>query len=77
MRMKRHPGAASTGARTGIADGPNLIEPAPAAQVPQIYLLRLRSLRGGEDVGRLRAILKVLLRGYGLKCLSIELEARR
>jgi hypothetical protein len=43
----------------------------------RVYLLRLRSLHGGDDIGRLRAILKILLRHYGMRCLSVEEEAQR
>jgi hypothetical protein len=38
-----------------------------------IFVLRLRSLRG-DDVRRLRALLKVLLRRYGWRCVSLEQE---
>jgi hypothetical protein len=38
-----------------------------------IYLLRLTS-PGGEDIRRLRWVLKTLLRRFGLRCISIESE---
>jgi hypothetical protein len=38
-------------------------------------VLRVRFLRGGNDIARLRACLKTMLRHWGLRCLSIE-EAR-
>jgi hypothetical protein len=41
----------------------------------QIYVLRLRSLRG-DDIHALRAILKALLRKYGWRCVSVEREPR-
>jgi hypothetical protein len=37
--------------------------------------LRLRS-RHGDDIRKLRAILKALLRRLGLRCISIEIEVR-
>jgi hypothetical protein len=46
------------------------------ATTQAVYVLRLRSLRGGDDIGRLRALLKVLLRHFGFRCLSIEPEPR-
>jgi hypothetical protein len=39
-----------------------------------IYIIRLRALPGVDAVQALRAALKTLLRRYGLKCLSIEVE---
>lgn len=39
-----------------------------------IFLVRLRALPGVDAVRTLRAALKTLLRKYGLKCLSIEVE---
>jgi hypothetical protein len=38
------------------------------------FLLRLRALPGVDGVRALRAALKTLLRCYGLKCLSVEIE---
>jgi hypothetical protein len=49
--------------------------PNPQAPVLPVYLLRLQSLRG-DDVRKLRWLLKELLRRHGFRCLSIE-EARR
>jgi hypothetical protein len=40
-----------------------------------IYLVRLESLRG-DDIRRLRWLLKALLRRLGLRCLSVEEERR-
>jgi hypothetical protein len=40
-----------------------------------VYLLRLQSLCG-DDIRRLRWLLKALLRRLGLRCLSIEEEAQ-
>jgi hypothetical protein len=42
-----------------------------------VYLLRLQSLRGPNEIRRLRAVLKALLRRLGLRCISIEIEAQR
>jgi hypothetical protein len=41
-----------------------------------IYLLRLTS-PGGEDIRRLRWVLKRLLRQFGLRCISIEIEKEK
>jgi hypothetical protein len=38
-----------------------------------IFVLRLRSVRG-EDIHHLRALLKVLLRWHGWRCVSLEQE---
>jgi hypothetical protein len=40
-----------------------------------VYVLRLESLRG-DDIRRLRWLLKALLRRLGLRCISIEPEGR-
>ena len=39
-----------------------------------VFLVRLRALPGVDAVRALRAALTVLLRRFGLKCLSIEVE---
>jgi hypothetical protein len=39
-----------------------------------IYVLKLESLRG-DDIRRLRWLLKEILRRHQLKCVSIEIEA--
>jgi hypothetical protein len=39
-----------------------------------IFLVRLRALPGVDGVRALRAALKVLLRRFGLRCLSIDVE---
>jgi hypothetical protein len=44
---------------------------APRQHRRSIYLLRLESLRG-DDIRRLRLLLKALLRRLGLRCLSVE-----
>jgi hypothetical protein len=36
-----------------------------------VYVLRLQSLHG-DDIRRLRLLLKALLRRHGLRCLSVE-----
>ena len=41
-----------------------------------VYLIRVRSTRSGDDIRKLRWILKTLLRRFGLRCISIEIEAR-
>ena len=47
------------------------------AEVPRpfIYTARLQS-RSGADIHALRAILKVLLRKFGWRCVSIENEGK-
>jgi hypothetical protein len=47
-----------------------------AADRPRRYLLQLQS-QGDDDLHRLRALLKVLLRQYGLRCVSIEELCKR
>jgi hypothetical protein len=76
---KKYPGAegAAPGARkSNSQSAPNnpIIEPTQALASP-VYLLRLRSIRGGNEIGRLRAALK-LLRAFGFRCLSIGEERR-
>ena len=44
-----------------------------AKRTRQIYHLRLQST-GGDDIRHLRAILKILLRCYRLRCISIAEE---
>jgi hypothetical protein len=39
-----------------------------------IFLVRLRALPGVDAVQSLRAALKVLLRRFGLQCVSVEEE---
>lgn len=39
-----------------------------------VFLVRLRALPGVDGVKALKAALKTLLRRYGLKCLSVEVE---
>jgi hypothetical protein len=39
-----------------------------------VFLVRLRALPGVDAVRALRAALKVLLRRYGLQCVSVEIE---
>ena len=45
----------------------------PNRRDSRVYLLRLQS--GADDTRRLRALLKVLLRRFGMRCLSITEEA--
>ena len=81
MRKQQDPGAGqSAGARTTRSNkqkSPVNIEAAPPAQVSPVFVLRVRFVRGGNDVSRLRAILKSLLRHWGLRCVSIVEEAWR
>jgi len=46
---------------------------AAPTQAPSIYVLRLQSPRG-DDIRRVRLLLKMLLRSYQLRCLSVEEE---
>jgi hypothetical protein len=79
-KKKKNPGAlgAAAGARTRSSDaekfGIRNSEPAPARQGPSVYVLRLVSPRG-DDIRRLRLLLKLLLRRYQLRCLSVTEEA--
>jgi len=78
MHTNKYPGAVvSTGARAKTrASSPN-IESVPLAQAPSpVFVLRVQFVRGGSEVARLRAILKTLLRHWGLRCISIEPEAQ-
>jgi hypothetical protein len=43
-------------------------------QGTQVFIVRLHALPGVDGVRALRAALKTLLRRYGLKCVSVELE---
>jgi hypothetical protein len=40
----------------------------------RIFVLRLRAPRDSSGIRKLRFLLKRLLRGYGLRCLSVEEE---
>jgi hypothetical protein len=48
----------------------------PAELGGPVFVIRLRG-NGDDDVRKLRWILKILLRRYGLRCLSITQEAAR
>jgi hypothetical protein len=39
-----------------------------------IYVLKLKAPRDNSGIRKLRFLLKRLLRGYGLRCLSVEEE---
>jgi hypothetical protein len=39
-----------------------------------VFVIRLRALPGVDGVRALKAALKTLLRRYGLRCLSVEVE---
>jgi hypothetical protein len=39
-----------------------------------VFIVRLRALPGVNGIQALRAALKALLRRYGLKCVSVEVE---
>jgi hypothetical protein len=51
--------------------------PQPRQRRRPIYLLRLQSLRGADDIRRLGLLLKALLRRHELRCISIEIEGPR
>ena len=42
-----------------------------------VFLVRLRALPGVDAIRALRAALKVLLRRFGLQCVSVEEEAEQ
>jgi hypothetical protein len=46
----------------------------PAETTQAVFVLRLRAQRGVDAVYALRRALKYLLRGCGLRCLSVEEE---
>jgi hypothetical protein len=74
MEKKECPGAgAAAGARSSdnAEKADRNSQTAPATQA--VYVLRLQSPRG-EDIRRLRLLLKRLLRRYELRCLSVEEE---
>jgi hypothetical protein len=74
MRRKECPGAAAGARRNRDAEkADSNSQTAPATQAPSVYVLRLQSPRG-DDIRRLRLLLKLLLRRYELRCLSIEEE---
>ena len=65
----------AAGARRSSANKQKSVDK-PTLLSTQVYVLRLRSLRS-DDIRRLRWLLKALLRRLGLRCLSVEREARR
>jgi len=77
MRKNRNPGAVATAAgararKTSSATNRRTLAPPQAPSVP-VYVLRLQSPRG-DDIRRIRLLLKLLLRSYELRCLSVEVE---
>jgi hypothetical protein len=77
---KKNPGGAVCAARqeskcTSVATNKRTLAP---AQARSIYVLRLISTapQHGDDIRRLRWLLKRLLRGLGLRCLSVEEETQ-
>jgi hypothetical protein len=73
--IKKNPGSLGVAAGARIRSsaekfGTRNNEPAPARQAPSVYVLRLVSPRG-DDIRRLRLLLKLLLRRYQLRCLSV------
>jgi hypothetical protein len=70
--QNRNPGAvrAAAGARS------RKIATHTRAAAPTQYVLRLQSLRG-DGIRELRQALKRMLRSFGLRCISIEIEVRR
>jgi hypothetical protein len=76
MKKKERPGAGAGARRNKDAEKfVSSSESAPATQAPSVYVLRLESPRG-DDIRRLRLLLKLLLRRYELRCLSVEQEPR-
>jgi hypothetical protein len=79
MQHKETPGAvlSARGAKANDKDiRSNAISGRP--QAPPIYLIRLRSPRGDSSIRELRQVLKILLRRFNWRCVSIvEEEARR
>jgi hypothetical protein len=47
----------------------------PLSKKNPVYILRVQSQRG-DDIRRLRRLLKVLLRAHGWRCLGAEPEVR-
>jgi hypothetical protein len=77
MRRKECPGAGAGARRNRDAETfARNSQTAPPTQAPSVYVLRLESPRG-EDIRRLRLLLKLLLRRYELRCLSVEQEPQR
>ena len=76
---RENPGAVGTGATRSRASQnyAHHNEPPTNEQDYPIYLIRVRSTRNGDDIRKLRAILKTLLRRFGFRCVSIVEEARR
>jgi hypothetical protein len=73
---KEYPGAVNTGARGRCTSGEiKRTSAPPQAPCAPVYVLRLQSPRG-DDVRRLRLLLKLLVRRYELRCLSVEEEAQ-
>jgi hypothetical protein len=78
LREKDPPGLvrASRGGKDDFkGQGPKITTAAAAPQASPIYMIRLRPERG-DGIRALRAILKTLLRRYGIRALSIEEERR-
>jgi hypothetical protein len=70
------PGARSKSSQSFATNKETIAAPQAPSDERPIYVLRVRFLRGSNEVGRLRAILKMLLRQHAVRCLSIEPEAR-
>ena len=78
MEKKKCPGVAAGARQSKNADDKSATNKRTmaATQEAPVYVLRLRSPRG-DDIRRLRLLLKLLLRSYGLRCLSVEQEPQQ
>jgi hypothetical protein len=74
MGKKRCPGVAAGAKHSNNADEKSATNKQTVATTQaSVYVLRLCSPRG-DDIRRLRLLLKLLLRRYQLRCLSVEEE---
>jgi hypothetical protein len=72
MSRKKSPSLSAAGAKTReSASCAHHFEPPSNEQGRTVYLLRLQSPHG-DDIHRLRLLLKLLLRRYQLRCISVE-----
>jgi len=74
MQPKENPGAVRTGARATTKAATHKPTRAHTQAPRAVYVLRVTFIRAGNDVSRLRAILKAMLRSHGLRALSVEPE---
>jgi hypothetical protein len=73
QNTKENPGAVGTGVSTSRSVRQNSGTNKRPAAPRQVYVLRLHSPRG-DDIRRLRWLLKALLRRHELRCLIVEEE---